>query len=839
MNPAIPSDPPVARRSWRAWVPLAGGAALLLAVLGSLLAVAWYERGLDERYALERSELLAHVLADSATRQVEATALAVATLSELLASGLGPEGPEMRAAMAQTLVNLPFLRGIGVVDSQGRVLGSSAPEEMGLRIRLDALGPWPLEGRDRLGPVVPARRLADLSKDTIAAAAPPGVGFLPLGRALALRSGQPVLVVAQINPQAFTTFQQVLLNSPDMDAALLSYDGQLIAATSGVVRLPGDSLTPLPPFTQFLPRLEQGSWQGKGLRDGPQLAAFRTSASRPLLVVVETSLATVRAQGAAGERGLALAGLVATALLAGMTWLWLRFVRARELARLALKQAQAEVARSERALSITVKSVQELIFRADAEGRLSFVNERWSLISGQGTASAIGTRLADRAPAAERAHVEALFAGDGGNGLRRGAVQLLDMAGTERSFDIAVMPLQQDGRLVGFAGSANDVTARTVAQRALQAQLAFTRQMMDASPLPQSVVDANRRYLLVNRAWEDFTGLRRAKVVGTVVGAYLPLADQALHEARDKELLASGEPQRYESVVEHRDGTLRDVLINKLLLPGEDGRPAGVLSVIVDVTEFRTAERATREARDAAESTLRAKSEFIANISHELRTPLQSIMGFSELGQMRSREQPRLAGMFGDIHGAGQRMLALVNDLLDLAKVESTSGTLHLQRSDLRPLLQAVAREFEPLLLQRGLQLRIQLPPTPLLGRMDAVRLAQVLRNLLANAIKFSPLNGTVEVLAEHTDDDELHVAVADRGPGVPPAELEAIFEPFVQSSQTKDGSGGTGLGLAICRKIVSAHGGHIQAENRRGGGAVFHVNLPAGGTAPTRPAPL
>jgi len=99
-------------------VPLAGGAALLLAVLGSLLAVAWYERGLDERYALERSELLAHVLADSATRQVEATALAVATLSELLASGLGPEGPEMRAAMAQTLVNLPFLRGIGVVDSR-------------------------------------------------------------------------------------------------------------------------------------------------------------------------------------------------------------------------------------------------------------------------------------------------------------------------------------------------------------------------------------------------------------------------------------------------------------------------------------------------------------------------------------------------------------------------------------------------------------------------------------------------------------------------------------------------------------------------------------------------
>ncbi len=836
--PPLAALPHQQRRS-RRWVPLAAGALLLLAVLAALLLLGLHERRQDETRALDRSELMARVLADSATRNVEAAALAAATLAELLARGVAADSPEMRAALAQTLVNLPFLRGIGLVDSLGQVIGSNVPAEVGQTVRIDALGVLPDNGRDRLGPVVSARSLSDLDASRPAAAAPAGVGFLPLLRRVAMPQGGPLLVVVQINPQAFATFQQLLLNDKQFDAALVSYEGRLVAATSGVLRQAGESLTPLPPFSQFLPRLEQGRWQGDGLRTGVQLGAFRTSASRPLLVIVETGLDAVQAQGRARERGLALAALVAASLIVGSSLLWLRYILAREATRRELDRAQHEVARSERALSITIKSLQELIFRSDAQGRLNFVNERWTAITGLEPGSALGTTLADRAPAAEKAAVQALFAEHTDSSLRRAQVVLVDVAGEERWFDVAVMPLQQEGRLVGFAGSAIDVTARTVAQRALQAQLAFTGQLMEVSPLPKSVVDVQRRYVVVNRAWEDFTGRQRSDVVGRPVGSHLPADQQALHEAQDQRMLASGQPQRYEAVVQHRDGTPRDVVINKLLLPGADGQPLGILSVIVDVTEFRNAERATREARDAAESNLRAKSEFIANISHELRTPLQSIIGFSELGQMRSREQARLAAMFQDIHGAGQRMLGLVNDLLDLAKIESNMGTVHLERSDLRPLLQAVVRELGPLLLQRGLQANMQLPGTPLLAKVDTLRLAQVLRNLLANAIKFSPPQGVIDVLAERYDDDELCIRVADRGPGVPEAELEAIFEPFVQSSQTKDGSGGTGLGLAICRKIVHAHGGSITADNRPGGGAVFSVWLPAGGTAPTRPAPL
>lgn len=144
-------------------------------------------------------------------------------------------------------------------------------------------------------------------------------------------------------------------------------------------------------------------------------------------------------------------------------------------------------------------------------------------------------------------------------------------------------------------------------------------------------------------------------------------------------------------------GQRRDLEVTKAAVTGPDGKVTGVLTVYLDVTERRRGERAVREARDAAEEASRSKSEFIANISHELRTPLQSIIGFSELGEHRGQAaSPRLASMFGDINRAGQRMLALVEDLLDVSRIESTVGTFHLERADLRPLVRDVVRELAP-----------------------------------------------------------------------------------------------------------------------------------------------
>jgi signal transduction histidine kinase len=187
--------------------------------------------------------------------------------------------------------------------------------------------------------------------------------------------------------------------------------------------------------------------------------------------------------------------------------------------------------------------------------------------------------------------------------------------------------------------------------------------------------------------------------------------------------------------------------------------------------------------------------------------------------------------MFSDIHQAGQRMLGLVNELLDLSKVDRSS--LQLEREPCGPLalLSAAAAELAP--LSQAKELPLQLASTAgATVPVDPARMAQVLRNLLANAIRFAPAGTAIELAAADGPGpdgrDGVTLTVADRGPGIPPAELESLFEPFVQSSLTKDGSGGTGLGLAIARRIVQAHGGTLHAANRAGGGAAFVLWLPA-----------
>lgn len=525
-----------------------------------------------------------------------------------------------------------------------------------------------------------------------------------------------------------------------------------------------------------------------------------------------------------------LAGALAAGLLASPSWahaaalLVVGTIAAGALWRLRAREAAlAAVTGRQRELGAIVESVQHLLFRTDAEGCLTFVNARWGEATGAGEAEAIGRPLAHWVAPESAAAARALF--DGREGLRS-TVILMGPADRQRRFEVSVLPLKAGRRVAGYAGSAVDVTERELVRLRLQSQLDFIGQLLEVMPLPVSMLDADGRYLSVNQAWEEFTGRRRGEVAGRRARDDLPPDEAAVHDARDRELLRMGGSVRYEVSLAHRDGSRRDVAVSKAAVPGPDGRPAGVLVAFMDVSEFRDAERAVREARDIAEEASRAKSEFIANISHELRTPLQSIIGFSELGHLRSGDA-RLGAMFGDIHAAGERMLALVNDLLDVSKIESAVGTFHLERIDVRTLVREVLHELQPLLAERRLHVDLDLCEAPLVAKVDPLRYQQVLRNLLANAIRFSPPGQSIEVAGDIDAENQVHVCVRDHGPGIPPGELEAIFQAFVQSSKTKDGSGGTGLGLTISRKIVEAHGGRIHAENARGGGSAFHVRVP------------
>lgn len=379
-----------------------------------------------------------------------------------------------------------------------------------------------------------------------------------------------------------------------------------------------------------------------------------------------------------------------------------------------------------------------------------------------------------------------------------------------------------DGGLVRIDGALQDITARRDMELQLQRSAELLRGAIDVLDEAFVLYDPDDRLVFCNDKYRDLYALSADLIVP---GArFEDIVRQGAERGQYAEAVGRVEAWVAERVVAHRCSSSA-VLIQRLgdgrvLRIAERRMPDGhTVGFRIDITDLV---RAT----EAAERAHRAQTEFIATISHELRTPLQSIIGFSELGQVFAAPQPSLRGMFDDIHAGGQRMLRLVNGLLDVFKLDGSVGSLVLSRCDLTLLVGEVIRELDPISTTRQVALRLQGGGTPLWVEADAFRLQQVLRNVLANALRFAPAGSTVEI-ACRADGDEVIVAIRDHGPGIPPDELESIFDAFVQSSRTRDGSGGTGLGLTICRKIMSAHGGRITAANAPSGGACITLGLP------------
>ncbi|WP_078120080.1 sensor histidine kinase [Thiosocius teredinicola] len=230
-----------------------------------------------------------------------------------------------------------------------------------------------------------------------------------------------------------------------------------------------------------------------------------------------------------------------------------------------------------------------------------------------------------------------------------------------------------------------------------------------------------------------------------------------------------------------------------------------------------------------AESANQAKSEFLANMSHELRTPLHAIISFADLGTKRALTSPaeKLHSYFEKIATSSNTLLALVNDLLDLAKLEAGRVEIHRQPVKMGLLITQVLAEFEAMIAQRRLSFDVHERANNDCIDGDSERIKQVVRNLVSNAVKFTPDGGHVEIAITSAGNDVV-TSVLDNGVGVPDEEKEAIFDKFIQSKKTKTGAGGTGLGLAISRDIVALHQGRIWVEDGDNGGAKFCVSIPA-----------
>ncbi|MBV8046031.1 MAG: PAS domain S-box protein [Paludibacterium sp.] len=355
--------------------------------------------------------------------------------------------------------------------------------------------------------------------------------------------------------------------------------------------------------------------------------------------------------------------------------------------------------------------------------------------------------------------------------------------------------------------------------------------LLDASPLAMAYI-ADRHLKQVNHAFLEMFDCDEARAINYTTRQFYQNDEQYQRTGRLLyHLLNAGKVVTTELQLQTGRGKLIWVRLHgKALNPAVPG--LGTIWVYQDFSAERAAEEALRTAKELAEESSRTKTEFLANMSHELRTPMHAILGFAEMGQSRSEQsgQEKIQQYFKRILTSGNRLLSLLNDLLDLAKMEVGRMEYTLVDDDLARHLRDIAEELTGMAENRRIRIETDIVPQPLIACFDSVRIGQVMRNLLTNAIKFSPPESRIGVEARiiHSAGfPVVWVQVTDQGPGIPAGELESIFDKFIQSSSTKTGAGGTGLGLAICREIIHAHQGEIFADNAAGGGAQFSFTFP------------
>ncbi len=372
-----------------------------------------------------------------------------------------------------------------------------------------------------------------------------------------------------------------------------------------------------------------------------------------------------------------------------------------------------------------------------------------------------------------------------------------------------------------------EVEVRREAEQAVRATEESFQSLFYAAPLPSSLVDpADYRLMQANIAALKLFGISEEEARDIDVRTFF---DEDDIDARLERLLVSGRAGvPVEFRLKRRDGTPIWALVSAATVQFH-GRPA-LLIGIQDVTARHKEAETLREARDQATAASRSKSEFLANMSHELRTPLNAIIGFSEalerelfgpVGNPRYREYAE------DIHDSGVHLLSLINDILDLSKIEAGHFKLHEDETELDRMVEAATRIVRHRAQQANIEIECCLPSPSLFLVADERALKQVLINLVSNAVKFSP-NGSVVIIEAQISTDSLQIAVVDKGIGIAEHDIPKALTPFTQVdgslSRTHEG---TGLGLPLAKHLTELHGGTLTIESEPGAGTTVYVDLP------------
>jgi PAS domain S-box-containing protein len=817
--PRMPAD---ALRRLRPAPALAAGAALLIAIIVALAVVhglTQYRNSVEQ--ARRNAENLTLTLADQTRHAVAAVDQLLAGVGEGLrlaeAAGAGFVDVQPLLLRLQTVAHVEALL---LVDARGRVTHrSDRPDTEPLDLSGDP------SFRVHAG-ALPGPRLY-VGEPVL----DPGTGrfLLPMSRRLAGPTEEFAgVVVALVEPQQFLQLFRALDVGREGVVALWSRTGTLVARSRdapGAVGRPyaGGSL-----YRALAAGRLQGTEPTVSPVDGvARILSWRAVADQPLVVSVALAEADYLAEWHEDVAFTALSTFVTILVVFCLTVLHHRQLRRAERATVALRV-------SEQRFRDFADASSDWYWEQDETLRfthISVANRPWSTFApaasyGKTRRETTALGVSEEQWARHDADMAAR------RPLRDFRSQRIDADGRVHHLSVSGVPVfDAAGAFRGYRGTGRDITAEVEAVETLRA-------VVDAIPAMINAKDVDSRYVLMNALQAQLYGTTPEHAVGLTSGDLVGEEHGRRTAAIDRRVVESGEATGfYEEHYAGADGVVRDWLSAKLPVKDLRGRVRLVISVAMEITDRKAAEEqvmraqaALLEAKEGAERANRAKSAFLANMSHELRTPLNAVIGFSEV-MMREvfgpLGLPRYKDYARDIHRSGTHLLDLINDILDMAKIEVGKRELQLEAIDLKTEILETMRLIQWRVGEGSVGLVTELDDAPPTFRVDRRAVRQILLNLVGNAVKFTPAGGTVTV-ACRADPGGLALVVADTGCGIAPEHLAQLGTPFFQAHSVNiAGKEGTGLGLALTKSLVEMHGGRLVIESTLGAGTTVTALFP------------
>ncbi len=490
-------------------------------------------------------------------------------------------------------------------------------------------------------------------------------------------------------------------------------------------------------------------------------------------------------------------------------------------------RVQQAVRDSEAKWRSLVESAPDIISTMDLDCRLTFVN-RIPANLGLTTQDIVGKSVFDFLAEEHHERLRDACA----RVIETGEVATYEVQGQMSGYWYAscLGAIRSEGQVVGFVMTSTDITDRKQAEIELQrSEERFRRAVLNA-PLPIMIHSEDGEVLQISRAWTELTGYTHEDM--PTVSKWLEQTSIKEAEAikahfaqlyRSTERVAEGEYEVFTKFGEKQIWEFSSSLLGEL----PDNRHLGI-SMALNATERIRTRKAMQQAKETAEYASRAKSDFLANMSHELRTPLNAIIGFAEIlrdelvGSVNTEQKECI----NDIHISGEHLLEMINDILDLSKIEAGKMVLQLEEFSIVEAVEEVNAIITALAVKKDLDLTLTYNQNGTI-EADRIKFKQIFYNLLSNAVKFTPEGGKVKTKLDVTE-TELCAQVIDTGIGISEADQAKLFAPFTQIDTSKSRRyGGTGLGLALTQRLISLHGGEISVKSQEGNGSNFTLKVP------------